>query len=149
MVQACDSCCMPGFCASVFLVFILKVGLFHYVVDGEGGCKGVEGVAICEGLAERRKPNGGYGLTMVEIKPSGRHGDLVNCKLTVMVRPAAKFLEFSGYKLCGRGTVSEIYTLNIRSSFGTVRFNKFFGCATETFKKKTLVGKIEMNSYDL
>lgn len=50
---------------------------------------------------------------------------------------------------CGRGTVSEIYTLNIRSSFETVRFNKFFGCATETFKKKTLVGKIEMNSYDL
>ena len=86
---------------------------------------------------------------MGEIKTSGRHGDLVNCKLTVMVRPAAKFLEFSGYKLCGRGTVSEIYTLNIRSSFGTVRFNKFFGCATETFKKKTLVGKIEMNSYDL
>ena len=121
---------MPGFCANIFLVFVLKVELFYYVVDG--GCKGVEGVAICAGLAERIKPNGRYGLTMGEIKLSGRHGDLINCKLTVMVRPAAKFLEFSGYKLCGRGTVSEIYTLNIRSSFETVRFNKFFGCTTET-----------------
>ena len=33
-VQACDSCCVPGFCASTALAFILGVKLFDYVVDG-------------------------------------------------------------------------------------------------------------------
>ena len=33
IVQACDSCCMPGFCASIVLAFILGVELFDYVVD--------------------------------------------------------------------------------------------------------------------
>ena len=39
--QACGSCRMPGFCASIVLVFILRVELFDYVVDG----------GICESLA--------------------------------------------------------------------------------------------------
>ena len=34
IVQACDSCRVPGFCASIALAFILGVELFDYVVDG-------------------------------------------------------------------------------------------------------------------
>ena len=38
IVQACDSCRMAGFCASIVLAFILRVELFDYGVDGgEGG----------------------------------------------------------------------------------------------------------------
>ena len=43
IVQACDSCRMPGFCGSIVLAFILGVELVDYVVDWGGG--------ICEGLA--------------------------------------------------------------------------------------------------
>ena len=35
--QACNSCCIPGFCASIVLAFISGVELFDYVVDGRGG----------------------------------------------------------------------------------------------------------------
>ena len=34
IVQDCDNCGMPGFCASIVLFFILGVELFDYVVDG-------------------------------------------------------------------------------------------------------------------
>ena len=34
VVQACDSCCVPGLCASIALAFISGVELFDYVVDG-------------------------------------------------------------------------------------------------------------------
>ena len=34
IIQACDSCQMPGFCASIVLAFILGVELSHYMVDG-------------------------------------------------------------------------------------------------------------------
>ena len=37
IVQACDFCFMPGFCASIVLAFISGVELFYYVVDGGGG----------------------------------------------------------------------------------------------------------------
>ena len=54
IVQACDSCRVPGLCASIALAFILGVELFDYVVDGR----------ICESLAGGGEPNGGYGLKM-------------------------------------------------------------------------------------
>ena len=62
IVQACDSCRMAGFCASIVLAFILRVELFDYGVDGGGG-------GIFENLADG-EPNRGYGL---KIKPSGCH----------------------------------------------------------------------------
>ena len=37
IVQACDSCRMPGLCASIVLAFISGVELFNYVVDGGRG----------------------------------------------------------------------------------------------------------------
>ena len=40
--QACNSCCIPGFCASIVLAFISGVELFDYVVDGRGGGGGSE-----------------------------------------------------------------------------------------------------------
>ena len=73
IVQACDSCCMPGFCANIVLTFILGVESFDYAVDrGEGR------VWICKSLAGGGgKPNGGYDLKMRGrgIKPSGCHGN--------------------------------------------------------------------------
>ena len=46
IIEACDSCCMSWFGASIVLVFILEVEFYDYLVDGE----------ICESLAEG--PNG-------------------------------------------------------------------------------------------
>ena len=34
IVQACDGCCVPRFCASIALAFVLGVELPDYVVDG-------------------------------------------------------------------------------------------------------------------
>ena len=34
ILQACESCGMPGFCASIVIAFILGVEFFDYVVDG-------------------------------------------------------------------------------------------------------------------
>ena len=39
IVQACDSCRMAGFCASIVLAFILRVELFDYGVDGGGSLR--------------------------------------------------------------------------------------------------------------
>ena len=36
IVQACESCCMPGFCASIVLVFISGVKLFDYIINRGG-----------------------------------------------------------------------------------------------------------------
>ena len=36
IVQACESCCMPGFYASIVLVFISGVKLFDYIINGGG-----------------------------------------------------------------------------------------------------------------
>ena len=49
---------MPGFCASI-VVFILGVKLCNYVVDWEN----------CKRVAERRKPNGVYGLRWGKSNP--------------------------------------------------------------------------------
>ena len=37
VAEACDSCCIPGFCASIVLAFILGVELFALMVDGLNG----------------------------------------------------------------------------------------------------------------
>ena len=39
IVQACESCCMPGFCASIVLDFISGVKLFDYIIN-RGGYNG-------------------------------------------------------------------------------------------------------------
>ena len=54
IVQVCHSCCMPEFCASIVLAFILGVELFDHVVDGWVG-------GTCGSLVWGRKPNEGYG----------------------------------------------------------------------------------------
>ena len=37
IVQACNSCHVPGFCANIVLAFISEEELFDYVVDGGEG----------------------------------------------------------------------------------------------------------------
>ena len=63
IVHTCDSCCMPGFCASIVLDFISGVELFDHVVD--------EGNLREPGWG--RKPNGDMASRWGGIKPSGRH----------------------------------------------------------------------------
>ena len=74
--QACNSCCIPGFCASIVLAFISGVELFDYVVDGRGGGGGLREPGW------GRKPNGGYGLKMGESNPQDVVGVTQLCRIS-------------------------------------------------------------------
>ena len=73
IVQACNSCCIPGFCASIVHAFISGVELFDYVVDGRGDLRkpGLE-----------RKPNSGYGLKMGESNAQDVVGVTQLCRIS-------------------------------------------------------------------
>ena len=59
---------MPGFYASIVLVFISGVKLFDYIINGGGG-----GDIIERGWEE---PTGVYGSKKRGIKPSGWHANI-------------------------------------------------------------------------
>ena len=92
IVQAYDSCCVPRFCASIALAFILGVKLFDYVLDGRGGGD------LPEPDWREGKPNGGHGIMMGGIKPSGRN-DI--CRTNISLPTLGNYKQwarsFSGY----------------------------------------------------